>query len=592
MTTINNMLMKFPTGIFAGKEPRITNEYVSVYDIIKVAGNQKNPRMVWERLKETYGEEVVSFCDNLKFPGAGQRETPCINAKGLVKLLMWIPGKLAQEFRSQTADIMIRYLGGDTSLVNEIKYTNELHIQDGESNIFRKAIKKKLSYDDKYYMYIRVFSPFFEAEQKNIKVDEKVRRLSWDIIKFGIAKYLDNRENSYSNDSGYFQFSIEVPSKECAIFIEKISRQEFKDITIGNSFEYLDSKKLGKQFGIIKDINAELEKRDYYKSAKELYTKMVTDLHMYYPDEKDNFGTMYHPRCEEDENFNTIISNSVIQLTKEKLPNYVLKECQIIDKKKIEVEIKELEKQSDIQELNMDQENLLKELEELKLTQLNLIKLVKEKAPEVLKEFTDNEIKAMEHKKKYKKIQVYQYSLDGKFLRYFNSVTEAANKYECSTKIIRISCQNEKAFSGFLWRSSSQVQSQDDLLSRKVEQCDIADYKVIRVFDSFEEIVLDANIKNIKMFYINEVYRSIDLGLIYNNYRWKFMDSELKFSKLIGRTGNKKRVAKLNDNKEVICMFNSLMEASENMKYKSKSVLSLAIKNNKLVGGFYWEYIK
>lgn len=34
MTTINNMLMKFPQGIFAGKEPRITKEYVSVLDVI------------------------------------------------------------------------------------------------------------------------------------------------------------------------------------------------------------------------------------------------------------------------------------------------------------------------------------------------------------------------------------------------------------------------------------------------------------------------------------------------------------------------------------------------------------------------------
>lgn len=75
MTTINNMLMKFPEGIFAGKEPRITNEYVSVYDIIKVAGNQKNPRMVWERIIETYGEEVVTILSQHKFSGPGQRET-------------------------------------------------------------------------------------------------------------------------------------------------------------------------------------------------------------------------------------------------------------------------------------------------------------------------------------------------------------------------------------------------------------------------------------------------------------------------------------------------------------------------------------
>ena len=38
MTTIDNMLMKFPEGIFAGREPRITNGYVSVFDIIQVAG--------------------------------------------------------------------------------------------------------------------------------------------------------------------------------------------------------------------------------------------------------------------------------------------------------------------------------------------------------------------------------------------------------------------------------------------------------------------------------------------------------------------------------------------------------------------------
>lgn len=87
------------------------------------------------------------------------------------------------------------------------------------------------------------------------------------------------------------------------------------------------------------------------------------------------------------------------------------------------------------------------------------------------------------------------------------------------------------------------------------------------------------------------MYRAIDLGLIYNNYRWKFADSELKLSKLNGRTGNKKRVAKLDLNKDVVSTFNSLMEATENMKYKSKSVLSLAIKNEKEVG-YYWQYIK
>lgn len=50
-----------------------------------------------------------------------------------------------------------------------------------------------------------------------------------------------------------------------------------------------------------------------------------------------------------------------------------------------------------------------------------------------------------------------------------------------------------------LWRSSSQVQSQGDLITKKIEQCDVSDYKVIRLFNSFEEIVEDANKKNIKL---------------------------------------------------------------------------------------------
>lgn len=122
MTTINNMLMKFPEGIFAGKEPRITNEYVSVLDILVATTNSSKDasRKILQRLKETYGEEVVTILSQHKFPGPGQRETPCVNAKGLVKLLMLIPGKLAQEFRNQTADIMLRYLGGDTSLILQV----------------------------------------------------------------------------------------------------------------------------------------------------------------------------------------------------------------------------------------------------------------------------------------------------------------------------------------------------------------------------------------------------------------------------------------------------------------------------------------
>jgi hypothetical protein len=47
----------------------------SVFDFIRVVGGQKNPRITFDRLCETH-PEVVRFCDNWKFPGVRQRDTP------------------------------------------------------------------------------------------------------------------------------------------------------------------------------------------------------------------------------------------------------------------------------------------------------------------------------------------------------------------------------------------------------------------------------------------------------------------------------------------------------------------------------------
>lgn len=528
---------------------------------------------------------MIIFLSQHKFPGAGQRETPCVNAKGLVKLLMLIPGKLAQEFRNQTADIMLRYLGGDITLVNEIKHTDHLHIQNGESNIFRKVVKKKLSYNEKYQIYVRVFSQFLAEQQKNTKIDEKVRKLNWNIIKFGIAHLLDNRENSYANDNGYFQFTIQVSSKECAQFIEKISRNLFKDITIGNSFEYLDSKKLAKHFGIIQDISQPLEKKDYFLAAKEMYTKILIDLHMYYPEEKDNFGSMNHPKAEENENFETIITNSVIELNKEKLPNYILKECIIQDdNEKIEIEIKE-ENNNKMVEINIDQETLIENLnEELRLEKVksrNLVNLIKKESPEIYEKFITDSNTNDEHHKVWSKNKIFQYTIDGKFIKSFDSVSAVAKFNNCSPKSIRNHVKDNKCFNGFLWRSSSDVNDKNDLIIKKIDQCDPIDFHIIKTFHNFEEII---------DFDKNKVHAAIDYGLIYDNFRWKFNEDEILLKKQIGKTGRNKRLAKMNENHEIIEIFPSLKLASEHMNVLN-SYLCTRIKNNEKCGGFNWQYV-
>lgn len=52
----------------------------SVFDMIKVLGGRKNPHQAWLRLTESH-PEVVPKCENLRFPGRGQRETPVVKGK-------------------------------------------------------------------------------------------------------------------------------------------------------------------------------------------------------------------------------------------------------------------------------------------------------------------------------------------------------------------------------------------------------------------------------------------------------------------------------------------------------------------------------
>jgi hypothetical protein len=48
--------------------------------MIRVLGGQKNPRDAWNRITDTH-PEVVGKCDNLQFPGPGQRDTPVAKTK-------------------------------------------------------------------------------------------------------------------------------------------------------------------------------------------------------------------------------------------------------------------------------------------------------------------------------------------------------------------------------------------------------------------------------------------------------------------------------------------------------------------------------
>jgi hypothetical protein len=60
-----------------------------------VLGRRANPREVFARLREELSA-VVAGWDNWKFPGARQRPTPVVDARGAVETLMVLPGRIVQ----------------------------------------------------------------------------------------------------------------------------------------------------------------------------------------------------------------------------------------------------------------------------------------------------------------------------------------------------------------------------------------------------------------------------------------------------------------------------------------------------------------
>ena len=89
--------------------------------------------------------EVHTICTNFKFPGRGQRDTPVTDAEGITQIIMLLPGRAAAIARQSAANVIVRYLGGDTSLVQEIMANRNMQAQlepDHPASIFGQSVRQ------------------------------------------------------------------------------------------------------------------------------------------------------------------------------------------------------------------------------------------------------------------------------------------------------------------------------------------------------------------------------------------------------------------------------------------------------------------
>ena len=100
---------------------------------------------VLQRLKEAY-PEVGQDLSNFRFAGRGQRDTPVADSRGIVEIIMVIPGRAAARVRKAAADVMVRYLGGNPSLVEEVaanRLRQEDMDEDDPARLFGQAVESE-----------------------------------------------------------------------------------------------------------------------------------------------------------------------------------------------------------------------------------------------------------------------------------------------------------------------------------------------------------------------------------------------------------------------------------------------------------------
>ena len=135
-------------AVLRGGTDKDGNPAFSLFDLGNLACNKERDstygkNSLYRLTKEgsEYKTEVDSFTVYLKFPGSGQRKTPCASIRGLQRYLMLLGGKVAAKFRETAEGIFTRVMAGDQSLI-EVINANAVS-QDPIHQAYRAALEQE-----------------------------------------------------------------------------------------------------------------------------------------------------------------------------------------------------------------------------------------------------------------------------------------------------------------------------------------------------------------------------------------------------------------------------------------------------------------
>lgn len=112
--------------------------------VAALLGQRTHQGAPWKRLLEAH-PQLCTECTKFKFPGRGSRGITVVDAKTAVKIVMVLPGRAAAASRERMATVVCRYLGGDLSLIEEVRQLDAAHRhneeQQGSANPLMSAFR-------------------------------------------------------------------------------------------------------------------------------------------------------------------------------------------------------------------------------------------------------------------------------------------------------------------------------------------------------------------------------------------------------------------------------------------------------------------
>ena len=189
--------------------------------------------------------------------------------------------------------------------------------------------------------------------------------------------------------------------------------------------------------------------------------------------------------------------------------------------------------------------------------------------------------------------KVYQYSLDGTFIREYPSIVIARKENNGYEGVIRKSIAMKSSFANSFWSFD------------KIDKLDTSNYTIIKyrskvlvynkeleLLNEFESISSAAKAYNFDSRSIgNAIFEHGSLHGLYFIPTSSTLDEFLNHKKTRNYT-NTTSIFQYDENKKFLKEFSSIKEVQKLLTLKSHSRIIEAIKNEKFYHGFYWSYYK